>query len=192
MAARLSGLELVDPGSAEAWRAWLEEHHATSPGVWLVLGKKDNPVNALRYEQAVEEALAFGWIDSTVNRLDEHRIKQLFTPRRSGSTWALSNKRRVARLIAEGRMQPAGLAVIAAAKADGTWNLLDDVEALVVPSDLADALSADACAAAGFEALPVSAKKQALYWVLSARRPETRARRIQVTVEAAAAGEPPR
>lgn len=192
MAARLSETEVLDPGTAEAWHAWLEAHHDTSPGVWLVIGKKGNPVTPLAYEQAVEEALAFGWIDSTVNRLDEHRVKQLYTPRRRGSTWALSNKCRVERLAAEGRLQPAGTAVIEAAKADGTWSMLDDVEALVVPHDLAEALASNPQASAGFHALPDSAKKQALYWVISAKRPETRARRIQVTVEAAAAGKPPR
>lgn len=193
MASLIEELERIEPDSAEAWRAWLAEHHATSPGVWLAVGKKGGTRTSLTYEQAVEEAVAFGWIDSTVRRLDEHRFRQLFTPRRPGGNWAASNKARVAKLLAEGRMQPAGRAVVEAAKADGSWNLLDDVEALVIPADLADALASDPSAASGFDRLPDSARKQLLYWIGSARRPETRARRIQSTVEAAVAGRmPPR
>ncbi|MRR11202.1 hypothetical protein EG835_01640 [bacterium] len=188
LASRLAELEFVEPDSAEEWRSWLEANHDRSPGIWLAVGKKGNSVTSLTYELAIEEALAFGWIDSTVNRLDEHRFKQLFTPRRPGGTWAPSNKRRVKRLIAEGRMRPAGLAVIEAAKADGSWDLLENVESLVIPADLADALANDERAANGFDAFPDSAKKQLLWWIESAKRPETRARRILSTVETAAAG----
>lgn len=188
LAPRLADLGFVQPASAEEWRSWLEENHVRSPGIWLAVGKKGNSRTALTYERAVEEALCFGWIDSTVRRMDEHRFKQLFTPRRSGGTWAPSNKRRVERLIAEGRMRPAGLAVIEAAKADGSWDQLEDAESLVIPADLADALSNDEHAAKGFDAFPESAKKQMLWWIASAKRPETRARRIVSTVETAAAG----
>lgn len=187
----MNELPLVEPKSASEWAEWLERNHASSRGVWLAVGKKGGTRTTLTYDQAVEEALTFGWIDSTVNRLDEHRFKQLFTPRRQGGNWAQSNKQRVARLIAEGRMHPAGLAVIEAAKADGSWTQLDEIEAMVMPADLADALADDEVAAAGFEAFPDSARKQLLYWVATARRPETRARRIQATVEAAAAGRYP-
>jgi len=184
----MADLEFVEPDSAEQWRAWLEANHATSPGIWLAVGKKGNTRTSLTYEQAVEAALAFGWIDSTVHRLDEHRFRQLFTPRRPGGNWSPSNKQRGERLHAEGRMRPAGLAAIEAAKANGSWNRLDDIEALVVPNDLADALALNEAAAEGFEQFADSEKKQLLYWIDTAKRPETRARRIQSTVEAAAAG----
>ena len=117
----------------------------------------------------MEEALCFGWIDSTVNRLDAHRFKQLFTPRKPGGTWARTNKERVERLIAAGLMTPAGLAPIEAAKADGSWTLLDDVEGLVVPEDLASALHASPAAERGFHDLPDSQKKMALYWIQTAK-----------------------
>jgi len=188
---RLADLEFVEVPDRAAWRAWLERNHDTSPGIWLGVGKKGGTATTLSYDEAVEEALSFGWIDSTVNRLDEHRFKQLFTRRRPGSTWSPSNKVRVERLIAEGRMTPAGLAPIEAAKADGTWTLLDDVEALVIPDDLASALAENPRADAGFSALNPSAQKMALYWVLSAKRPQTRAARIAATVSAAVGGRSP-
>lgn len=187
----MNELPLLEPNSATEWAEWLEAHHATSQGVWLAVGKKGGTRTSLTYDQAVEEALTFGWIDSTVNRLDEHRFRQLFTPRRPGGTWARSNKQRVERLLAQGRMHPAGIAAIEAAKADGSWTLLDDIDAMKLPADLADALANDDSAAAGFERLPDSAKKQLLYWISQAKRPETRTRRIQATVAAATDGRLP-
>jgi uncharacterized protein YdeI (YjbR/CyaY-like superfamily) len=190
---RLTDLPLVELPDRAAWRAWLEANHLSSPGIWLAVGKKGNSVTALTYEGAVEEAVRFGWIDSTVNRLDGHRFKQLFTPRKPGGTWSRSNKERVERLTAQGSMTPAGLAVVEAAKADGSWNQLDEIEDLVVPADLAAALDVGPPGtAAAFGALADSAKKQLLYWVASAKRPETRARRIDETVRAVAEGRMPR
>ncbi len=192
MSDRLSELPLLCFADRDSWRVWLEANHATSHGIWLAVGKKGNPVTSLTYEAAVEEALCFGWIDSTVRRLDEHRFRQLFTPRRVGGNWSLSNKARVARLTAEGRMMPAGLAAVEAAKADGSWMLLDDVEHLVVPEDLAAALGAAAAAADYFANLPDGQKKQILHWIVSAKRAETRSKRIAQTVEAAGEGRLPR
>jgi uncharacterized protein YdeI (YjbR/CyaY-like superfamily) len=189
---RPADLPLLEPHDRAAWRSWLEANHATSPGVWLAVGKKGNAVTSLTYEDAVEEALCFGWIDSTVNRLDGDRFKQLLTPRRPGSTWSRSNKERVARLIEKGRMTPAGVAPVEAAKADGSWNMLDDVEELIVPPDLAAALEGCPGAAARFEALNDSLKKQLLYWIASAKRPDTRERRVAKTVRAAIEGRAPR
>jgi uncharacterized protein YdeI (YjbR/CyaY-like superfamily) len=179
-------LELVEPRDRAEWRAWLEGHHATSQGVWLAIGKKGNTRTALTYEEAVEQALCYGWIDSVVNRLDGHRFKQLVTPRKTGGTWARSNRERVERLMSQGLMAPAGLAAIEAAKADGTWTILEDVEALIVPDDLAIALAANPTALANFEAFPDSAKKLALWWIRSAKRPETQAKRVTETVRLAA------
>ncbi|MCZ7663769.1 MAG: YdeI/OmpD-associated family protein [Thermoleophilia bacterium] len=189
---RLADLPLVELGNRAEWRAWLAKHHAESPGIWLAVGKRGNAVTTLAYEDAVEEALCFGWIDSTTNRLDGDRFKQLFTPRKPGGTWARSNKERIERLIAEGLMAPAGLAPIEAAKADGTWTMLDDVEDLVVPADLAEALWTEPDAARRYAELADSKKKQLLYWIGSAKRPATRAKRIEESVRAVAQGRMPR
>lgn len=191
MTPRLSELEFVEPASQEEWHAWLEKHHGTSPGVWLAVGKKGGTRTSLTYDAAVEEAVSFGWIDSTVHALDDDRFRQLFTPRKPSSNWSPSNKARVDRLTAEGRMRPAGIAAVEVAQSNGSWNRLDDVEALIMPNDLADALASDEAAAEGFDRFAESEKKQLLYWISEAKRPETRARRIQSTVEAAAAGRYP-
>ena len=146
---RLADLPLVEVAGRAEWRAWLERNHSTSPGVWLAVGKKGNTRTTLTYDDAVEEALCFGWIDSVVNRLDADRFKQLLTPRKRGSAWARTNKERVERLVAQGLMTDAGLAAVEAAKADGSWHALDDVENLVVPGDLLAALAANTAAAEG-------------------------------------------
>lgn len=173
---------LVEPAGRAEWRAWLAAHHADSQGVTLAVGKKGASVTTLTYDDAVEEALCFGWIDSTTRALDADRYTILVTPRKRGSVWARSNKERVKRLTAAGLMTPAGQAAIDAAKADGSWTILDEVEAGIVPHDLADALDA-AGVAERFAALTPSVQKMALYRIASAKRPDTRAKRIAETVE---------
>ena len=192
MKPRLEDLALVEPGSRAEWRQWLAENHTSSPGVWLAIGKKGNSVTTLTYDEVVEEALCFGWIDSTVRKLDADRFKQLLTPRKPGSVWAKTNKARVEQLTREGLMQPAGVAVVEAAIADGSWGLLDNVEDLVVPDDLVAALAAAPSAAHNFASFSPGVKKLALYWIASAKRPETRAKRIAETTSAAAEGRAPR
>ena len=192
MSARLSDLPLLEPADRAAWSAWLEANHGTSPGVWLAVGKKGNTRTALTYEDAVEEAVRFGWIDSTTRRLDEHRFQQLFTPRKPRSTWSQSNKARVERLEARGLMTPAGTAAVEAARADGSWNLLNDIDDLVVPDDLALALAESPAAERYVASLASSKRRMILYWIASAKRPDTRARRIAETVAAAAEGRMPR
>jgi uncharacterized protein YdeI (YjbR/CyaY-like superfamily) len=181
-------LEVVEARDRGEWRGWLERNGAASPGVWLLIGKKNARLPAVSYEEAVEEALAFGWIDSTTHRHDEDRIRQLFTPRKPTSGWSRSNKRRVERLTREGRMAPAGLAAVEIAKANGSWEALDDVENLVVPADLAAALEADPEAKRRFEAFSDSSRKMTLFWLHSAKRPDTRARRIAQIARMAANG----
>lgn len=181
----------LTPASRAEWRAWLESNHGSCTGVLLVTLKKNGEGPGVRYEEAVEEALAFGWIDSRVNALDERSFCQLYTPRRQGSIWSKSNKERVARLTAEGKMAPAGLAAVEAAKRDGSWETLDRVEAMVLPDELARALEADTVAAAGFEALADSVKKQIIYWVGSAKRADTRERRAGKAAESAREGRSP-
>jgi uncharacterized protein YdeI (YjbR/CyaY-like superfamily) len=171
------------PKKLSEWRAWLRANHAEARGVWLITYRRATDKPQVDYVAAVEEALCYGWIDGQVQNVDAARLGQLFTPRRTGSGWAKSNKDRVRRLIAAGRMRPAGLAKIAAAKRDGSWTLLDSVEAVAVPADLRAALRAGG-AASKFEALSKTAKRAHLYALVTAKRPETRAKRIAATVRA--------
>ena len=172
------------------WRGWLAAHHASPDWIWLVYPKKGSAHFVdLAYDAIVEEALCFGWIDSVARGAGaDHRCIRL-SPRRPGSGWAATNKRRVERLVADGRMTPAGLARIEAAKRDGSWEALDAVERLEVPADLAAALDADPDARRHFDAFPPSARKLALTWIAAAKRPETRAARIAETVRLAARNE---
>ena len=171
------------------WRAWLEANHATARGAWLVTWRSRSGRVHLDYEAALEEALCFGWVDSTGGHVDDERGKLYFAPRKPRSVWAASNKARVERLIDEGRMAPAGLAAIERAKANGSWEILDSAERLEVPEDLTAALQARPPAAVNFAAFPPSARKMLLGWVALARRPETRAARITEIAEAAARNE---
>ena len=179
----------VQADDRATWRTWLEANHATAAGAWLVTWRPSSGKGSLAYEAAVEEALCFGWIDSTGHRLDDERGEQYFAPRKTRSPWAATNKARVERLIRDGRMAPAGLAAIDLAKANGSWEVLDSVERLDVPEDLAAALEARPPAAANFAAFPPSARKMQLAWVALAVRPETRAARITEIAEAAARNE---
>jgi uncharacterized protein YdeI (YjbR/CyaY-like superfamily) len=171
------------------WRAWLEANHASVPGVWLVTWRPRSGRVGLDYEAAVEEALCFGWVDSTGGSYDDDRGKLYFAPRKTRSAWAATNKARVERLIADGRMAPAGLAAIEQAKANGSWTVLDGPERLEVPPDLAAALERLPPAAVNFAAFPPSARKMHLGWIALAQRPETRAERIAKIAEAAARNE---
>jgi len=171
------------------WRTWLEANHARSTGAWLVTWRSRSGKQGLPYEEAVEEALCFGWVDGTAGTVDDERGKLYFAPRKPNSGWAATNKARVERLIADARMAPAGLAAIERAKANGSWELLDSVERLEVPPDLEAALAALPSAAANFETFPPSARKQALGSLVMARRPETRAERVRRIAEAAARNE---
>jgi uncharacterized protein YdeI (YjbR/CyaY-like superfamily) len=168
------------------WHEWLEANHATATGAWLVTWRPRSGRVGLDYEAAIEEALCFGWVDSTGGRVDDERGKLYFAPRKPRSVWAATNKARVERLIAAGRMAPAGQAAIERAKANGSWETLDAVERLEVPDDLAAALDASPPAAANFAAFSPSARKMMLGWVALARRAETRAARITQIAEAAA------
>lgn len=176
----------VHPTTRAEWRAWLEQHHTRTEGVWLISYKRDTGKPRVEYNEAVEEALCFGWIDSKAQKLDDERSRQWFSPRKTGSGWAKSDKERVARLIDAGLMAPMGLAKVEAAKLDGSWYALDAVEALEIPPDLATALAADEMARRHFEAYPRSLKQRFLGWIAAAKRPATRAKRIAETVRLAA------
>jgi uncharacterized protein YdeI (YjbR/CyaY-like superfamily) len=169
----------AQPASRAAWRQWLHDHHAGSPGVWLVYCKKASGLPSLTYAEAVEEALCFGWIDSHPRKLDADRTQLLFTPRKPRSGWSRVNKERLERLEAAGQLAMA-------ARENGAWESLDAAEAGLVPPDLAAALAADEAAARHFAAFAPSARKQILTWVLGAKQPATRARRVAETVRRAA------
>jgi uncharacterized protein YdeI (YjbR/CyaY-like superfamily) len=187
----LDDAPLVQPEDRAAWRAWLEVNHASVPGAWLVMWRPRTGRGGLDYEAAIEEALCFGWVDGTAGRVDDQRGKLYFAPRKPRSGWAATNKARVVRLLASGRMHAAGIAAVERAKANGAWELYDSVERLEVPEDLAAALAARPPAAANFGAFPPSVRKQALASLALARRPETRSTRIRRIVDAAAADERP-
>ena len=166
----------VTAKTAAEWRRWLRDHHDMEPGAWLVSHRRTTGKPAVAYDDAVREALCYGWIDSVVKPLDDERTISLYTPRKAGSGWSRSNKVRLKELIAEGRMSAAGLAKVAAAKRDGSWTLLDSVEALTLPPDLKMALGA--AGLKRFDALSKSKKREHLYALVTAKRPETRAKRI--------------
>ena len=185
----LASLEQVYVADRAEWRRWLAANHASSPGIWLVFDKKASRADRLAYGDAVEEALCYGWIDSTLRTLDHARYAQLMAPRKPKSTWSRANKERVERLIAQGLMATPGHASIERAKSNGSWASLDEVESLVVPADLARALRAARGATKNFAAFPPSARKGFLGWIRAAVRPETRAHRIAHVVQYAASNQ---
>ncbi|WAB80457.1 YdeI/OmpD-associated family protein [Microcella daejeonensis] len=184
-------LPLVEVASRAEWRAWLAANAASSRGVWAVTVKKPHVPEGGEYVSARdlnEECLCVGWIDSKPGRVDERRTALLCTPRKPGSGWSRVNKDRLEPLLAQGLVTPAGLAVIAQAKADGSWGRLDEVDALLVPDDLAEALAGYPSARATFDAFPPSARRGILEWIAQAKRPATRAQRVARTAEEAERG----
>jgi uncharacterized protein YdeI (YjbR/CyaY-like superfamily) len=167
-------------------RKWLREHHARSESFWLVTFKRHVTPYYLAYGEVVEELLCFGWVDSRSRRLDDDRTMLLVAPRKAGSTWSAPNKRRVERLARDGRLHPAGQAKIDAAKKDGSWTFLDEIDRLEVPGDLAAAFRGQARARRNFDAFSPSARKIILLWLKTAKRPETRRKRVEETVRLAA------
>jgi len=188
MSEQYRGRPLIHVESPASWRDWLKKHHRTVDGAWLARWTKASGLPSVPYEALVEEALCFGWIDGLVNKLPDGRQAHLMTPRRRGSGWSRSNKERVERLVAEGRMTDAGLGVIGAARADGSWAMLDEVETLTEPPDLSAALDARPEARLQWDRFTPSSRRMLLWWVLSAKRSETRARRLAIVVEEAAQG----
>ena len=184
--------ELVLPDAA-AWRAWLGAHHSDQDGVWLVLAKKGTiEPTSLTYDDALEEALCHGWIDGQVRKRDETTYKQRFTPRRPRSAWSKRNVAHAERLIAQGRMHPAGAAEVERAKADGRWEAAYAGPATIeVPDDLAAALAAEPKAQALFDVLTSQNRYTVVYRITTAKRAETRTRRIEEFVAMLARGETP-
>lgn len=181
------GRRVVVAHTVQEWRDWLRREGPTSGTVWLTVWKKAAGPDKLTYDDVVDEALCHGWIDSTINGFDETSTLLMVAPRKKGSVWSAVNKARIERLVAEGRMQPAGQAVIDAAIADGSWTILDPVEAMEEPDDLVAAIDA-AGVRDTWSAWPPGRRKQVLYQLVLAKTPATRAKRIDAAIEELAAG----
>ena len=177
-----NGKDVFVPSGRADWRRWLASNPDRAEGLWVVYRKKSSDFDGPIYEDLVEEALCFGWIDSQVRRVDDDRVMQWFSPRRARGLWSALNKERIERLVSAGLMTDRGHAAIDAAKADGSWSEIDDVDALVMPADLEEALSATPDAQHAYGALSESAKKRYLWWIHSAKRPATRAGRVEETI----------
>jgi uncharacterized protein YdeI (YjbR/CyaY-like superfamily) len=175
----LDDLKRVDPASQAEWREWLSENHTSKDSIWLVMPKKASGLRGVAYSDAVDEALCFGWVDSLPRKLDENRSLVLMSPRKAQSNWSAVNKAKVERLEAAGKIAPPGQRMIDIAKANGTWNALDGVDALETPADLLAAFTPQA--QTFWEAFPRSAKRGILEWILNAKSPETRAKRVAET-----------
>jgi uncharacterized protein YdeI (YjbR/CyaY-like superfamily) len=169
---------IYHPVDLAAWRAWLAANHATQRGCWVASWRKPSGRERVPYPDLVEEALCWGWIDSTANTFDDDRGLQMMTPRKPKSTWTRLNRRRVADMEAQGRMTDAGRRIIEVAKANGWWTIYDSVEDLIEPDDLTAALDAVPAARAAWDALAPSARKQLLFTIISASGADTRAKRI--------------
>lgn len=170
----------------QEWRNWLEKNHNKEKCIWLILFHKNSKTKSVRYDEAVEEALCFGWIDSKPNKRDNESYYHFFSQRKPKSNWSKSNKERVEKLINEGLMTPSGQEMIDLAKVTGTWEALEDVQNSVIPIDLQELFDKNELAYTNFQAFPPSSKRIILEWILNAKKTETRLQRIQQTVELAA------
>jgi uncharacterized protein YdeI (YjbR/CyaY-like superfamily) len=178
--------EMFYPKNRRVWRKWLEKHHASSSGIWLMYYKKHTGQPTVSYDESVEEALCFGWIDSKPAKLDDERHLLYFCPRKPKSVWSKLNKSRLERLLEAGLMAPAGLLAIEVAKKNGAWTAIDASENMLEPDDLVMQLERNSRALEFWRQFPPGVRKTILQWILSAKRPETRAKRIEETVRLAA------
>ncbi|MEQ8546311.1 MAG: YdeI/OmpD-associated family protein [Cyclobacteriaceae bacterium] len=175
--------EEICPSSREEWRDWLELNHKERDAVWLVFYKKSTPNFNLSWSESVDESLCFGWIDSTKKTIDDERFMQYFSKRKPKSNWSKVNKDKVKTLIDQGLMKDTGFKSIEVAKKNGCWKILDTVEMLEIPEDLERELRRQKGAMQYFETLNKSSQKGLLYWVVSAKRDNTRNKRISEIVE---------
>lgn len=184
--------ETYCPGSRSDWREWLVKHHQERQAVWLVYYKARSGIASLTWSEAVEEALCFGWIDSTKRPIDDSRYMQYFSKRKPTSTWSKINKDKVERLIKSNLMTKAGFDSIETAKQNGTWTLMDDIEESNVPEDLKIALNGHEGSYEFFQGLSKSTKRTLLHWVVTAKRAETRDKRVKEIARLAAKGKIPK
>ncbi len=180
-----SATESFYPTNVTQWRAWLEENHNKKQSVWLIRYKKKSGIPTISWSDAVDEALCFGWIDSKAKPIDDEKYMQFFSRRKAVSTWSRINKEKVEKLIADGRMTGEGLKSIEVAKQNGSWTILDDVEALLIPDDLEEGFKTRPGSKDFFLSLSRSVQKIILQWLVFAKREETRHKRIREIVESA-------
>ena len=184
--------ETISPTTLQKWRQWLQKHHNNKQSVWLIYYKKTSSKPTFPWSEAVDEALCFGWIDSVRRPIDEEKFIQFFSKRKASSTWSRINKEKVQRLIDEGRMTEAGLETIKIAKQNGSWTILDTVEDLIIPADLKKEFKTKPGSKEYFVSLSKSVRKAILQWLVLAKRPETRQKRISEIAELAAQGLKPK
>lgn len=181
----MTNVEEYCPDSKKEWRRWLELNHDKKNAVWVVFYRKRSLDHNLTWSEAVDEALCFGWIDSTKKRIDDEKYKQYFSKRKPKSNWSKVNKDKVKYLIDQGLMEAGGYKIVEIAKKNGSWNLLDKVEALIVPEDLKKEFENYKGSVEYFAGLSKSAKKSLLHWIASAKRKETKLKRILEVAESA-------
>lgn len=181
-----SGVLAIKAETRKSWRDWLKKNHQKEKSVWLIIYHKNSQVESVTYDAAVEEAVCFGWIDSKPNKRDDESYYLFFAQRKSGSKWSKANRERALKMIKQGLMTTSGQAMIDIAKKKGTWEALVDVQNSVVPADLQKLLEKHKTAFENFQAFPPSSKRIILEWIMNAKRPETRKKRIEETVKLAA------
>ncbi len=179
------GTQTFHARTRNEWRKWLEKNHQSEKSVWLIIYKKESDTPSVYYPEAVDEALCFGWIDSKPNKRDNTSYYQFFAKRNPKSNWSKVNKEKAAKLIEQGLMQRAGLEMIEIAKQKGTWTALDEVENINLPADLHAQFSKNKTAFDNWENFPRSSKRGILEWIMNAKKPETRQKRIEETVSLA-------
>ncbi|NBR15485.1 MAG: hypothetical protein EBU01_13065 [Crocinitomicaceae bacterium] len=185
-------IETFYPKSRQEWREWLQENHDKKQSVWLIYYKKKSNVPTVIYSEAVDEALCFGWIDSKAKPIDEHTFMQFFSKRKEKSVWSKVNKEKIERLTKEGLMADAGFKIIEIAKKNGDWTILDEAEALIIPTDLEEEFQKKPSAKDYFLGLSRSDKRNILQWLVLAKRQETREKRISEIVELASINQKPK
>ncbi|MPR36280.1 YdeI/OmpD-associated family protein [Salmonirosea aquatica] len=179
-------IETFYPASPQEWRQWLLENHQSKQCIWLIFYKKKSGRPSITWSEAVDQAICFGWIDSTARPIDEEKFMQYFCKRKPNSVWSKVNKGKVLRLINDGLMMQAGMDSIETAKRNGSWSILDEVEELIIPHDLEKEFSAHPGAADFFDSLSKSTRKSILQWLVMAKRQETRQNRMKEIAESAA------
>lgn len=185
-------IESFCPAGKLEWRKWLQKNHTKKQSVWLICYQLKTGIPTISWAEAVEEALCFGWIDSKRKPIDKDKFMQFFSKRKARSTWSKVNKLKVQQLMDSGRMLKAGLEIIATAKENGSWTILDEVEELTIPKDLSAAFRKQPGSKAYFSGISKSSKKMILQWLVLAKRPETRQKRIDEVAELAARGMKPK
>lgn len=177
-----NGVETFHAKTRADWRKWLEKNHLTEKSVWLIIYRKESDIPSIYYPEAVDEALCFGWIDSKPNKRDNNSYFQFFSKRNPKSNWSKVNKEKVDKLIAQGLMESKGLEMIEIAKQNGTWTALDEVEKFTIPDDLKELFEKNKTALENWEKFSRSSKRGILEWIMNAKRPETRKKRIEETL----------